>query len=165
MYPYKNGLKFLSILLVLLTFSCKKELTNEYELNPVQLENSSGNKTNLKSDLQFISIAYSDLFGKQIGSVQLNKLINGYASIGDKALIIDRIILNFLNSPGVLIPSNTEMRANPDGFISAAFNKLLVREPSEMEIWFLKNIINANNSISAGHIYYVIMTSNEYRFY
>lgn len=165
MYPYKNHLKFISLFLLLFFYSCKKEITNEYELNPIHLENSSGSKTNLKSDLQFISIAYSDLFGKQIGSVQLNKLINGYASIGDKALIIDRIILNFLNSPGVLIPSSSEMRSNPDVFINNAFNKLLVRDPSEMEIWYLKNMINANTSLTSAHIYYVIMTSNEYRFY
>lgn len=156
--------KTLLIALIFVFVSCKKETITQYEVEPVHLK-QSGNKSNLKSDLQFVSIAYSDLFGVQISANDLNVILAGYNSVGDKSLIIDRIIRKLLSAGGIDKPTDADMRANLDAFIEACFERFFVRKATEMETWFFKSKIEANPQLKPEDIYYVLMSSNEYRYY
>jgi len=151
------------LILTMLT-SCKKEMSNVYEINPVDVR-QSGAKGNLKSDLQFISIAYSDLFGKQISTSELNGLVSGYKAMGDKTLIIDLIIRNLLIKPGVVSVDQSSMQSDPESFIKVSFERFFVREPTEMETWFFANLINENSQFLPEDIYYALMRAEEYRYY
>ncbi len=157
--------KLLSVLfLVLLLSSCRKEIENIYAIDPVYVS-QSGQKNNLKSDIQFVSIAYSDLFGQQISAQELNALLAGYNSVGDKALVIDLIIRNLLVKPGIIKSTQQEMQSDPDAFIDATFERFFVREASEMERWYFTNSINANSQLLPEDIYYALMSAEEYRHY
>lgn len=156
------------LLLILLCVSslaaCKKEMVNVYEINPVHVS-PNGQKANLKSDLQFVSIAYSDLFGKQISAQELNALIAGYNSVGDKALVIDLIIRNLLVQPGIIKTNQAAMQSDPETFINETFERFFIREPSEMERWYFSDIILSNSQLLPEDIYYALMSAEEYRHY
>lgn len=153
-----------AFVLMLLLTSCRKEIENVYAIDPVYVS-QSGQKNNLKSDLQFVSIAYSDLFGQQISTTELNAMLAGYNSVGDKALVIDLIIRNLLVKPGIIKSSQLEMQNDPDAFIDETFERFFVREANEMEKWYFGNSINSNSQLLPEDIYYALMSAEEYRHY
>lgn len=144
--------------------SCQKEPAYVYEINPVNVTRSK-DKSNLKSDLQFVSIAFADLFGSQISANDLNTILEGYNSVGDKGLVIDRVLRKMLTLNGIIKPSSTEMRADLNAFIQESFERFLVREPAEMELWFFTSILEKNATLQPEDVYYALMTSTEYRYY
>ena len=118
-----------------------------------------------KTTIEFISIAYSDLFGNTISQNTLTELSIAYLAFGDKKLVEDLIIRNFLNTPGVVIPTKTEMNADVSLFVSTAFKKFYNREPNEFELWQLVELITKDSAMTPELVYYAFMTSNEYRYY
>jgi hypothetical protein len=145
--------------------ACKKETIYTYEVNEVTVDQPGALKPNVKSDLEVISIAYSDLFGATISSSELEALSLSYQSFGDKRLVIEMIILNFLNDPSVQIPTDAAMRANVESFVEASYRKFFVREPTAFERWFVSDLIRKDAGLTPDLVYYAFMTSAEYRFY
>ena len=162
----KFYLNFFIVLTVLFFFiSCRKEKQLLYEVNDVRVSNGTAKKPNVKNTIEFISIAYSDLFGTTVTNDELVKISTAYAGFGDKKLIEDLIIRNFLNKPGAIIPTKANMRADLGAFANAAYKRLLNRDPDEIERWSLGNVITSDTSITPEMVYYSVMTSNEYRYY
>jgi len=163
----KIGFFGLTFIVVFLSHSsCRKEYNVIYELNDVTIEQSSINKEHLKTPTEYISIAYSDIFGTVITTSKLYDLTRLYLSIGDKELIEDLIIKNFLNEPTNLIPSiNRISDTTINDFVSNTYKKLLNRDPDEYELWFVSDMIEQDTSINSEHIYFSLMSSNEYRYY
>lgn len=155
------------LLAVLLLFAlgCKKEQIFTYGVNDVTVEQPGAVKPNVKSDLEVISIAYTDLFGTTIPPDELDDKAKAYQSFGDKRLIIDMIILNFLNEPGVQVPTATAMRDDVEQFVADAYARFFVREPTAFEQWFVSDLIHKDQDITPELVYYAFMTSNEYRYY
>ena len=146
-------------------YSCKKNVSYVYGVNDTNVTQPGVSKPNVKSTLEFISIAYSDLFGTSIGASELTDLSLCYLAFGDKKFIEDLIIRNFLNKPGVLIPTQTTMTADVPSFVSATYRKFYNRDPNEFEKWQVVNYINSNSSVTPELVYYSFMTSDEYRYY
>ena len=59
-------------------------------------------KENRKSRIEFVSIAYSDLFGQPLSADRGQQLVLAYESIGDEKAVEDMIIRNRVtgSSPG-----------------------------------------------------------------
>ena len=150
---------------ILLLDGCKKETIYTYDVNPVDVTQPGANKPNVKSDLEVLSIAYSDLFGTSIPQDKLQALSLSYQSFGDKRLVMDMVILNFLNDPNVQIPTDAAMRANIGAFVDASYRKFFVREPTAFERWFVSDLIQKDSGLTPDIVYYAFMTSTEYRFY
>lgn len=144
---------------------CKKEDVFTYEVNDVEVNQPGAIKPNVKSDLEVISIAYTDLFGATIAPGELQELALSYQAFGDKRLMIDMVILNFLNEPNVQVPSSADMRADVESFVTASYRKFFVREPTAFEQWFVSDLIRKDADLSPELVYYGFMTSNEYRYY
>jgi len=156
----------LVLFLLLIGFtSCKKETEFIYEVNDVQVSQEDIGKGIPKSTIEFLSIAYSDIFGNTISQNQLNRLSLLYLAFGDKKLLEDLLIKNMINRPESLLPSNQTMRADVDLFIVNAYQKLYNRSPNELEVFTLKKNINENAQMTAVMVYYAMMTSDEYRYY
>jgi hypothetical protein len=155
----------LSTAILLFLSSCKKEKTYLYEVTETTVDQEEGIKGNVKSTLEFISIAYSDLFGSSISNAELQNLTVAYNSFGDKKLIEDMIIRNFMNETGVNIPDKASMQADEGKFVTETYKLLYNREPNEFEKWFMTNLIQSDTSITPEVVYYSFMTSNEYRYY
>ena len=161
-----NNLKyFIGLIATCMLMSCQSDKLYLYEVNPVEVKQAGVEKQNLKSDLEFLSLAYADLFGKTLPDALLNSMIAAYASVGDKSLMADIIIRNLLNSPDANVPDDADMRADVRGFITETYKKFYVREPGEYELWYFENLINSNSDIRPEIIYYAFLTSDEYRYY
>jgi len=145
--------------------SCKKEAQFVYETNPVDVKQDGADKANVKSTLEFVSIAYTDVFGKEIPNAKLVNLTTAYLAFGDKKLVEDMIVRNFLNDSTATIPTMQQMRSNVPQFVSTTYNKLLNRNPNEFEKFYISNIIEKDATVSPVMLYYAIMTCNEYRYY
>jgi hypothetical protein len=161
----KNKFAITISLLVVFFVSCKKENDFVYEVNDVNVKQSGAEKNNAKSTTEFITIAYSDLFGNAISQADLVKLNTVYAAFGDKKLIEDRIIRNFLNNSGVQIPSAVSVNGDTTKFIIQVYKKFYNREPNAFEAYYLKEQFRLNNSFTPLVVYYAFMTSDEYRYY
>lgn len=170
MPAFKHSVKYFILLSSLagwlfLSSSCKKEKSYVYEVNDVAVRKQDPDKKNVKSTEEFISIIYSDLFGTNISKTKLTELSVTYAGFGDKKLIEDMIVRNFLKTPGVLLPTKADMVTDVDKFISNTYKKLFNREPGEYESWYIKDLVSKDSSITPEIIYYAMLTSNEYRYY
>ena len=151
---------------VLILFSCKKEKNVIYQLNDVTIEQNSANKDHLKSTTEFISIAYSDIFGTVIPTNKLADLTTIYKGFGDKKLIEEMVIKNFLNEPTIQIPQiDRSSMSTINNFVTDAYKKLYNRNPDEYELWFVADLITKDDDLTAELVYYSLMTSNEYRYY
>lgn len=156
---------FFLVIACLAITSCKKDISYVYDVNDSNVSQPGVNKPNVKSTLEFISIAYSDLFGTSIGAGDLTDLSLCYLAFGDKKFIEDLIIRNFLKKPGVIIPTQATMTADVPGFVSATYRKFYNRDPNEFEKWQIVNKINSDATITPELVYYSFMTSDEYRYY
>ena len=157
----KYSLPFL--LAIVLLNACKKDYV--YEVDDVVVNTPAAAKTNNKTTTEFVSIAYSDIFGTTIPQAYLQQLSLAYLSFGDKKLIEDIIIKNMLNAPGILIPTNAQMLADIDGFITNTYKKFYNRIPTEYELWGIRDLIQNDTQITPELIYYAFLTSDEYRYY
>ena len=153
-------------------WGCKKDITQQtvydnviYEVNPVEVYASNAEKAKQKSSQQFISILYSNLTNKTIPGDELSKLSELSLSFGDKELMNQVLLENFLGNPGIIIPTNDEMRSNPDAFVNETYLKFFLRYPTEYEKYFFKDMIMKDQDITSEMVYAAFVQSNEYLFY
>ena len=160
----KLKLIILSSFLILL--SCHKEKNDIYRLNDVTIEQNSANKDHLKTTTEFISIAYSDIFGTVISTYKLSDLSKIYSAFGDKKLIEEMVIKNFLNEPSIQIPQINRNSINTiNSFVNSTYRKLYNRNPEAYELWFISDMIEKDLDLNSELIYFSLMTANEYRYY
>ncbi len=158
--------QLIGFILLLMLMSCNEpDKIYQYEVDNVDVTQPGIDKDNIKSELEFISLAYSDLFGTTLTNDQLLSLVVAYNSLGDKGLIADIIVRNFLNNPGADVPSVQEMEADIPGFIKDTYQRFYVREPSEYELWYLQDLIVNDEDMTPEILYYAFLTSDEYRFF
>ncbi|MFQ3332690.1 MAG: hypothetical protein ACI84S_000490 [Thalassomonas sp.] len=158
--------KIIFLLSVLALVSCKKEKKAVYALNDVNISQNSANKDHLKSTTEFISIAYSDIFGTVITTDKLADLSTMYRAFGDKKLIEEMVIKNFLNESTIQIPQiDRTSEITIQNFVSNSYKKLFNRTPDEYELWFVADMILKDDALTAELIYFSLMTANEYRYY
>ncbi len=160
-----RGVAMLFLASLLFFASCKKEELYVYEVNDVKVKQDKGDKNNVKSQTEFIAIAYSDLFQTGIDRATLEVLLSPYQAFGDQKLIEQMIIKSFLNVPGADVPTQAEMDANRSQFVTDAYVKFLAREPDEFELWHFERLFAEDPSITPQMFYFAILTSDEYRYY
>ncbi len=157
-----------SLLLILpAVTSCRKEKSYVYGVKDVTVSQEGSLKPNVKTTTEFISIAYADIFGTSISNADLVKLSTAYSSFGDRKLIEDMVIRNFLNrtTPPPQVPAKASMTADVGKFVSDTYKKFYNRSPNEYEKWFVTNLIKSDTSVTPELVYYSFLTSNEYRYY
>ena len=158
--------KLIFLFSILILFSCKKEKKVIYHLNDVNITQNSYNKDHLKSTTEFISIAYSDIFGTVITNDKLSDLSAMYTAFGDKILLEEMVIKNFLNESAVQIPQiDRTSELTIQNFVTDTYKKLFNRTPDEYELWFVTDLIQKDTVLTAELIYFSLMTANEYRYY
>ena len=155
--------KLLLFLLLVSAISCKKDII--YEVDDVSVNQPGGDKSNVKTTAEFISIAYADLYSTTIPTDSLLNISVAYEAFGDKKLIEDMIIRHFLNSPSIQLPSESTMRADVGTFVNDAIQKLYNRKADAFEKFYISDIINKNSIVKPAMVYYALMTADEYRYY
>ena len=145
--------------------ACKKEQVGEYVLNDVALSGASAEKDKLKSNQQFVSILYTNLFQTALPASSVFVLDQLFQSIGDKDLAKEVLISNFFNQIGVQLPTMQEMNADIDVFIDNTYKKFFVRLPNAAERSWVKNFIASNEYMTPELVYFSFALSTEYQFY
>ena len=156
--------------LLLLCFSlffsaCKKEEEIIYDVNQVNANSYNSGKDKLKSISQYISILYANLFQKALSANELVEISNCIMSIGDKEVANEIVLSNFMNKTGVIMPSDSLMRADLDAFLEETYNRFFIRNITEAEREFFKNFLETNPDVSVEMVYTAFSLSNEYQFY
>ena len=158
--------KIIFLLSILTLVSCKKEKKVTYHVNDVNITQNAAVKDHLKSTTEFISIAYSDIFGTVITTDKLADLSTMYRAFGDKKLIEEMVIKNFLNESTIQIPQiDRTSEITVQNFVNNSYKKLFNRKPDEYELWFVTDMIIRESDLNAELIYFSLMTANEYRYY
>ena len=154
--------------LALLLSACQREPDLYiYEVNPVESApvSTAGDKGQLKTDEQFISILYASLFQQALSASELIQITELIQSIGDKETAYEVIISNWMNSPAINLPTEADMRNDLDGFIVNTYQKFYVRQPTQAETEFFRNYINSDPNITPELVYLSFALSNEYLYY
>lgn len=144
--------------------SCRNK-EKVYEINTVISNPVNTGKIKLKTTEQYISILYANLFQKALSANKLVEISECIQSIGDQEIAHEVIISNFLNDPDIIIPTRAEMNINVDDFLEETYHRFYVRDITEAEKMYWKNIITANDSINPEMIYYAFALSDEYQYY
>ena len=86
-------------------------------------------------------------------------------SVGDKELVHEVIISNFMNKEGVIIPSDSSMRSDLNLFIEETYKRFYLRDISEAEREYFLNFFLLHPEVSSEMVYTAFALSNEYQFY
>ena len=150
---------------ILFTFnSCKKE-DPIYDVNQTQSTSYNANKNKLKSPAQYISILYANLFQQALAVSELVEITRCIESVGDKEIVHEVIISNFMNKEDVTIPSDSLMRADLNLFIEETYKRFYVRDVTEAEREYFLNFFESHPDVSSEMVYTAFSLSNEYQFY
>lgn len=169
-----KNIPLLIIALVFLFASCKKntQIINQkivdnviYEVGNEVIYQDNSEKNKQKSNTQYISILYANLFQTPISTSDLTDLSEVRTAVGDKQLIDELIINDYINDTNVQIPTNQDMRNDIDQFVEDTYVRFFLRLPNAYEKHFLKNMIENDVDLTPEHIYSAFATSNEYKFY
>jgi hypothetical protein len=145
--------------------SCRKEEELLFNINDVELYASAAEKVRPKSNEQFVSILFTNLFQTAISSDTVFELNQCLESIGDKELGREVLISNFFNNENVLMPTVEQMNADIDAFIEDTYKRFYVRLPSEAEKQWVKNFIQNNPYMTPELVYFSFALSTEYMYY
>lgn len=146
---------------------CKKETTYDdvYELESFRVLPPNAGKLKLKTDEQYVTILYANFFQEAISAGRLAEITDAIYSVGDKQLAREMVVSNFMNDPGIKLPTDAFMRQNTDKFLEEAYKRFYVRNISESERAWFKNYISSNPDVTVEFIYAAFALSNEYQFY
>ncbi len=153
--------------LIMILSACKKNTAN-YGVVQVSSKGTNLNKDKDKSNIEFHSILSTNLFQKPSSINELTALDRVIQSCGDKALINEVIISNYMNKPSVKLPSRAMMVDSTDRFIEETYIRFFIRRPTVAEMTWFKNFINANKSnpnFRPELVYTAFAASDEYMFY
>ena len=149
---------------LLLLVTCKKD-DPVYGVNQIESYAYNANKNKLKTPSQYISILYANLFQTALSANELVEITNCIESVGDKELVHEVVISNFMNKEGVTIPSDSLMRADLNLYIEEVYKRFYVRDISEAEREFFLDFFASHPNVSSEMVYTAFALSNEYQFY
>ncbi len=174
----RQGLRYLlfaagACVLAIAGPSCKpveKDLVIDdlvYGIDTIPVYASAAEKTRLKSESQFLGTAYANLYLQPIGSSTLNELALVRLANGDKGLIGELVLENFLNDPTAqaTMPSNADMRADLDAFVESTYLRFFQRLPGAYEQVAVRRLIEADPDMDPIDVYRAFINSNEYLYY
>ena len=159
----KKNIILLFCLFSALLFSCKKDLS--YGVEAINTMPPNANKTKLKTNEQYISILYTNLFQKALSANEMVEITDCIQGFGDKETIHEVIISNFMNKPDVIVPSDSIMRADISNFLHDAYTRFYVRDITEAEKEYLINFIQVNPTFTTEMLYTAFALSDEYQYY
>jgi hypothetical protein len=147
--------------------ACKKK-AQSYGVVDTNTYGNNLNKDKDKSNIEFHSILTTNLFQKPSSINELARIDRVMQSCGDKTLINEVIISNYMNSANVKLPSRQMMVDSTERFVEETYIRFFIRRPTEAEkTWFI-NFINSNKSnpnFRPELVYTAFAASDEYMFY
>ena len=157
--------KIFVFILALGLMACREKNSFIYEVNELETEAQNSTKGTLKTERQYISILYANLFQKALSANEMVEIIDLIEACGDKETVHEVIISSFMNSPNKIIPTDSVMRSDLPAFVDDTYRRFFVRPPSEAEKSWFVNFISNNDKVIPELVYISFALSNEYQFY
>jgi hypothetical protein len=157
----KNHLLLGCLAILLLATSCQRK-TYVFEVNDQLINTDQINKENFKAELTLLENAWTDLFNANMPGYIQSQVVTDLNSIGDKIVIVDRVLRHMLNRTEANLPANAAMRADLEGFVNNSYLKFYHRQPSPIELFKIKQLIEDDQAFRPEHLWMAILTSNEY---
>jgi len=154
----------LGLIILLNIISCEKDIYEVYEVNPIEVLPVNADKNKAKTDAQYISIVYTNLFQVPIGPNALLEALGAIRSIGDKQVVYDIVVARYMNDSPI-IPTTNEMFADPETFIRNTYARFFTRQPTEAELTWMLNYIQSNPDLTPDIVYFSFATSDEHYHY
>jgi hypothetical protein len=149
---------------MLMYTSCKESYV-VYGVEDLEITPVNAGKDKAKSDAQYISVLYTNMFQAAIGPNQMLQAKNAIESIGDKQVAYDILVSKYMNDPDVKLPTNASMREDPETFVRNTYKRFLIRQPTEAELQWMINYIVSRPSLTSELVYFSFATSNEHFHY
>jgi hypothetical protein len=149
---------------MLMYTSCKESYV-VYGVEDLEITPVNAGKDKAKSDAQYISVLYTNMFQAAIGPNQMLQAQNAIESIGDKQVAYDILVSKYMNDPDVKLPTNASMREDPETFVRNTYKRFLIRQPTEAELQWMINYIVSRPSLTSELVYFSFATSNEHFHY
>ncbi|HZV45068.1 MAG TPA: hypothetical protein VFF90_11345 [Saprospiraceae bacterium] len=150
---------------MILFSSCEVEDYYVYGINDIEITPVNSEKDKAKTEAQYISILYTNLFQKAIGPNQMLEALKAIESIGDKQIAFDMLVSKYMNDPEVKLPTDESMRENPEQFVRDTYSRFYVRQPTEAELQWMINYIESRPALTTELVYFSFATSNEHFHY
>jgi len=157
-------LGLLGLILLMVLTGCKEE-SYVYEVNDVNITPINSTKNKPKTETQYISVLYTNLFQEAIGPNRMLEALAAIQSVGDKRVAYDILVSKYMADDKVVLPTVEEMRANPESFIRDTYRRFLIRQPTEAELQWMLNYIESRPNITPELVYFSFATSNEHFHY
>jgi len=152
------------IVMCLLMSSCTEDVYEVYEVNTIDVLPVNAEKDKPKTDAQYISILYTNLYQVPIGPSIMLEAQNALSSIGDKQIAYDILVSKYMTTQ-LDIPTEEEMRSDPESFIRDTYKRFLVRQPTEAELAWMIFFIESHPDLTPRMAYMAFATSNEHFHY
>lgn len=149
---------------LLLFTSCQKDY-EVYEVNEVQVKPVNSEKDKPKTNTQYISILYTNLFQEAIGPNKMLEALKAIQSVGDKQVAYDMLVSKYMNDGDVMLPAEDDMRMFPEQFVRDTYKRFLVRQPTEAELQWWLNYIESHPELTPELVYFAFATCNEHFHY
>jgi hypothetical protein len=149
---------------MLMYTSCKESYV-VYGVEDLEITPVNAGKDKAKSDAQYISVLYTNMFQAAIGPNQMLQAQNAIESIGDKQVAYDILVSKYMNDPDVKLPTNASMREDPETFVRNTYKRFLIRQPTEAELQWMINYIVSRPFLTSELVYFSFATSNEHFHY
>lgn len=161
---YKVWSGVISVCLLLLV-GCAKDPHHIYEINEQTILPVNSEKNKPKTSGQYISILHTNLFQRAISPNRMLEAQKAIESIGDKQVAYDILVSKYMNDAEVVLPTQEEMIADPDQFIIDTYKRFFIREPTEAERTWMRNLIQSRPNVTPELVYFAFATSNEHFHY
>jgi hypothetical protein len=145
--------------------ACTEKENLSYGLQDQVVYEDKTQKTKRKSESEYISILYTNLYQQPISPNQLYKTQQVVQSIGDRTLAWEMLLSNYFNKPGIQMPDEAFMRAETDSFINMAYRRFYLRRPGEAERAWFRNFIRNRSDATVEMVFTAFAASDEYAFY
>lgn len=152
--------------LVVISGCKKKEDFNEiYELDEFNALPPNSGKIKEKTNEQYVSILYSNLFQEAISTGELSEIIKAMYSVGDQQLAREMVVNTFMKNPKLKLPTEQYMRGQTSKFLDETYKRFMIRNVSEAERKWFQIYITNNPEVTVQEIYMAFALSNEYLVY
>ena len=135
------------------------------DLGEISVTSTPIKKRQTKTHSQFIQIAYIDLFNKTITPQRFNRAKQIFDSQGDDDINFRLFIKQLLDDPGIILPSKKFIQKDTEKFVVESYLKFYGRRPNGYEKKLLIDDIKRDQTVSAATIYYILMTTEEYKMF
>ena len=152
-----------SLLILILSSLVLSGCGEKKDLGEIVVAGAAAKKRQLKTHEQFIQIAYIDLFNKTISPQRLSSAKQIFDSQGDDDISCRLFVRQLLKEAEDQMPAANIIKQDPEKFVEQSYLKFMGRHPNGYEKKLLEDDIKNDTSVSAAKIYYILMTTQEYR--